>query len=127
MLRLKNMLLIDANYILRYLLNDNEQQAEEARKIIETENVEILIEVLAEVMYVLEGVYEIERNKACEGIIKLINYNNVSIKNEKVVKSALKIYSNKKIDFIDTILCAYNHEENRIVKTFDKKLNKLLN
>ncbi len=74
------MLLVDANYILRYLLKDNEIQAEEARKIIENERIEILIEVLAEVLYVLEGVYKIERSVACKGIIKLIDYNNIFIR-----------------------------------------------
>ena len=101
-------------------------QAKEAKIAIENNKVEVLVEVMAEVLYVLEGVYKIERNEAYNGIIKLLDYNNVFIKNEKVVRSALKIFENKKIDFIDTILCAYNHEDNREVKTFDKKLNNML-
>ena len=46
------MRMLDANMILRYLLNDNEKMADEAERIIREGNVWITIEVLAEVVYV---------------------------------------------------------------------------
>lgn len=53
--------LIDANVILRYLLGDHPQMSEEARQII-NEGAYTLPEVIAEVVYVLKGVYKIERD-----------------------------------------------------------------
>lgn len=52
--------LIDANVILRYLLGDHPQMSKEAKKIIE-DGAFTLPEVLAEVIYVLKGVYKVER------------------------------------------------------------------
>lgn len=49
--------------ILRYLLNDNKEMADEAEKIIKKGSALVSIEVVAEVVYVLQGVYSIEREK----------------------------------------------------------------
>lgn len=48
------MVLFDTNMILRYLLNDNKEMAEQAEKYIEHEDVLVTIEVIAEVIYVLK-------------------------------------------------------------------------
>lgn len=57
------MVVLDANVILRYLLNDNEEMAREAENVIKTEVTVVPIEVIAEVGYVLKGVYSIEKIK----------------------------------------------------------------
>lgn len=59
------MVMLDTNIILRYLLNDNEQMADEAEKIIKVNTALVTIEIIAEVVYVLKRDYCIER-----GIIK---------------------------------------------------------
>ena len=56
------MIRLDANYILRYLVNDNEKMATIAEKAILTQEVFIANEVLAEVVYVLNGVYGVVRH-----------------------------------------------------------------
>lgn len=50
------MAIVDANVVLRYLLWDNEELAALSQGIIEKELIEISIEVVAEIVYVLEGV-----------------------------------------------------------------------
>ena len=57
------MVVLDANVILRYLLNDNEAMAKEAENVIKTEVTMVPIEVIAEVVYVLKGVYSVDRVK----------------------------------------------------------------
>ena len=54
------MVILDANVILRYLLNDNEEMALEAEKVIKAQNALVTIEVIAEVVYVLKRVYAID-------------------------------------------------------------------
>lgn len=54
--------LIDANVLLRHLLRDNEEQSEQARIII-AGGAYTTVEVLAEVVYVLEKVYHVPREK----------------------------------------------------------------
>ena len=60
--------LIDANVILRYLLRDHPQMSEEAKKVIE-EGAFTLPEVLAEVVYVLKGVYQVERTEIAKTLV----------------------------------------------------------
>ena len=62
------MVMFDANMILRYLLNDNEQMADKAEQYLDAGNVWVTIEVIAEVIYVLKGVYSLERDKITETI-----------------------------------------------------------
>ncbi len=52
---------IDANYILRYLLQDNQKQFQIAKDIIENHEVIFTDFILAEVIYVLEKVYTVPR------------------------------------------------------------------
>ena len=54
--------MLDTNIILRYLLNDNEQLADEAEKIVKKNAALVTIEIIAEVVYVLKRVYSIERD-----------------------------------------------------------------
>ena len=49
---------VDANVILRYLLEDDLSLAEKAAIILEREKVHVPFEVVAEVVYVMEGVYK---------------------------------------------------------------------
>ena len=51
----KNMKLVDANVILRYLLNDNQEMAQQAKAVIEG-GAYTKPEIIAEVVYVLKGV-----------------------------------------------------------------------
>ena len=62
-LRQKNIVMLDANMILRYLLNDNADMAEKAEEYINAGDVSTTIEVIAEEIYVLKGVYSLDRDK----------------------------------------------------------------
>ena len=66
------MLIVDANIVLRYLLLDNVELAEKASEIIENNNIFLPFEVVAEVVYVLEKVYQIERAEICRSIKELL-------------------------------------------------------
>lgn len=121
------MQIVDANVILRYLLQDVEELFIRATKVIEIENLYIPNEVMAEVVYVFEKVYKIERKDIKIAVIDLIEYSNIKVKNEEVIKEALTLFADRKLDFVDTLLFAYNKVESYEVITFDKKLNNVLN
>ena len=117
--------IVDANIILRYLLNDYEIFSVKSRKIIEEKTIFIPFEVCAEVVYVLEKVYSVPRDQIEQALILLINYPNISTNNNQIAKQALEIFCKENIDFVDSILVAYNHIEAYTIHSFDKKLNKL--
>ena len=121
------MQIVDANIVLRYLLNDTEEMAEEAAEILENEKVYIPTEVIAEIIYVLEKVYQVKNEEIAVSLRELFRYKNIEVADGKVVEEALRVYSSRKLDFVDTLLFAYKKVRNYHVYTFDKKLKKLLN
>lgn len=118
--------IVDANIILRYLLQDAVQFLEQARDKIENHHVFIPNEVIAEVVYVLEKVYHVERLHIFDSLQNLLSYSNITTHDKNILSHALKVYSEIKIDFVDSLLFAYSQIGGHTVFTFDKKLNKLL-
>lgn len=116
--------MLDANIILRYLLNDNEKMADEAEKIIRGGAAQVTIEVIAEVVYVLKGVYSIERDTIKSSLLDFLS--EVQTTEPEVMKLGLKTYAEHNLDFVDCILYAYNRVKGYGIKTFDKKLKQLL-
>ena len=117
------MKLIDTNAILRFLLNDIKEQHDQARDIIKAEAF-TTPEVLAEVAYVLTGVYEETRENVADSITKLLI--DVHIEHKEAVAEAIKLYYDTSLDFVDCILIGRNHVLGDDVFSFDKKLNKRL-
>lgn len=118
------MVMLDTNMILRYLLDDNEKMASVAEQIIQKGNVQVSIEIMAEVIYVLKGVYGVERQKIGEKLLDFLN--EVSATEPEILKLGIETYAKHNLDFPDCILYAYNRVKGYEIKTFDKKLNKLL-
>ena len=59
------MKIVDVNFVLRYLLNDMEAQDKEAYSILNSSSISLLNEVIAGIVYVLEKVYVVDRNRIC--------------------------------------------------------------
>lgn len=119
------MVYADANIFLRFILNDNQEMADFAEQLLTTQKVYMLHEVLAEVVYVLHGVYKNKRVVIAEKLISLLEY--VETDDKETIKQALLIYAETSLDFVDCILIAYGKTKNVQIATFDKKLkNKLI-
>lgn len=117
---------VDANVILRYLLDDDPQLAEKAAKILEQWQVHVPFEVMAEVVYVMQGVYKVSRQEISTVLTRFIMLPNVTTSSEPVLREALLIYADKGLDFVDSLLCSYSVIEGVQVETFDKKLKKII-
>lgn len=116
--------IIDANVILRYLLDDNKDMAEQAEMIIQ-EGAQTLPEIIAEVVYVLTGVYNMKREDVAICIVSILNL--VETEYHDILVYAINLFKEKNLDFVDCILIAYNHINNVQIFSFDKKLNRELN
>ena len=86
------MLRVDTNYIVRYLVNDNIEMADIAEEVFATKNVFISDEILAEVVYVLLGVYEIPKEDIADQLLALIEFENISVSDHVVFQKALEIF-----------------------------------
>ncbi len=119
------MTLLDANIILRYLLQDHETMFREAEKHIENEECLLLGEVLAEVLYVLNGYYEVPRAEITRALTALLTQPNLHPNQKReTYLEALEIFAESSLDYVDCLLCALG--KTMPVATFDKKLQKCL-
>lgn len=118
--------MLDANAICRYLLQDDEDQYQKVSDIIMHNECITKIEVLAEVVYVLEGVYNADRNDVIQSLKALCE--DIDIEDSGVLLQALAIYNTPpKLDFIDCILYGYHVTKGYDIMTFDKKLISKIN
>lgn len=120
------MITVDANVILRYLLEDVPDMTSEAQRIIEDNEVFLLNEVIAEIIYVLEHVYKIQREIITQTLIKLFQSPNIRTNEGNVLLIALDCFGKKKIDFVDSLLYAFSKIRNHQVFAFDRQLRKFI-
>ena len=122
---LKNSHMLDANAVLRFLLQDIEEQFQEVKAIVKRDRCYVTLEVMAEVCYVLEGLYQVSREDIADNFRKL-NFD-VTILNVDVFLRALEIFEKPpKLDFVDCLLYGYKMERGIDIVTFDKQLQKQL-
>ncbi len=119
----KSMVLIDANVILRYLLCDHEEMAKKARQVI-IGGAYTTTEVLAEVVYVLYGVYHAERDTIRAWLTDFID--EIMMDNKPAILFALRVFAETKLDFVDCVLIGYHRFLGTQIYTFDQKLNRML-
>ena len=115
--------LVDANVVLRYLLRDDETMSTKAEHAIRDGGY-LLPEVLAEVVYVLFGVYSVPRDELAPRLQTFVK--EVQTEYPDVLDAALEIFGTTKLDFVDCLLAAYNNNLHDKVVSFDRKLNRLL-
>jgi len=120
------MKIVDANIILRYLLNDHEELSDKATMIVEDNEVLLPNEVIAETVYVLEKVYSVKNGEISDILLELFKYKNIIVDDIEVLEEAFLLFGRRRLDFVDTLLYAYNKVKGYEVYTFDKKLKKLL-
>lgn len=114
--------LLDADAVLRYLLEDIQEQSDCVAETIEA-GAEVTVEVLAECVYVLSGVYHVSRSDIAESLGILLD--EVTCRRKRVAAAALGLYSGSSFDFVDCVLAAEVSENGREALTFDEKLQSL--
>ncbi len=117
------MVLIDANVILRYLLRDQAEQANQAAALIHA-GAWTTPGIMAEVVYVMQGLYQIPRDKIASALLLLLH--ELHMEETALLSCALDIYQKHKLDFTDCLLAARALTQGAQVFTFDKKLMKTI-
>jgi predicted nucleic-acid-binding protein len=121
------MSLVDANVVLRYLLDDHAELSPRAAEILEQQAVTLPIEAACEVVYVLQKVYEVDRNTISQRLTELVREGLVRMDKPGVFLQALAWYRQRALDIVDCLLLGYHLEEQQPIITFDDKLAKLIN
>ena len=100
--------LLDANAVLRYLLEDDPSKAGAVEKAIAA-GAEVTVEVLAACVCVLEGVYHMPRSLVAEALVLLLD--EVSCARRSVALVALELYGVSGLSFGDCVLAAEHDED----------------
>ena len=120
------MALVDANIVLRYVLNDHPQLSQQAADILEQQSVIVPVEVVCEVVFVLQKVYRVSRDEIRKKLCDLLDESLISVEKPEVFRQALQAYATTSLDMVDTLLWAYAVVEQQQVLTFDEQLRKYL-
>lgn len=120
------MSLVDANVVLRYLLDDHAELSPRAAEILEQQQVTLPIEAVCEVVYVLQKVYEVDRDTISRQLARLVTEQWVQMEKPGVFLRALECFRRRGLDFVDCLFWGYHVEEQQPIVTFDEKLHKLI-
>jgi len=115
------MILLDANVILRYLLNDNADMVKEVSDFFAKSKGFVRYEVLAEVVHVLSKLYTMPKSDISASLQAFINEPNVETESKAVLELALKTFGVINLDFVDCLLYAFRAVHGYEVFTLDKK------
>ena len=100
---------LDTNIFIRYLTDDDPEKADACEKIFrravaKEETYFTTDMVIAEIVWVLESFYKLPKNEVQDKVEKILNTPNLICPHKDLILSALILYSEKNIDYID----AYN-------------------
>jgi predicted nucleic acid-binding protein len=118
--------IVDANVILRFFVRDNEEQFLRAKAFIQRlelgkENVLMTEIVFAEVVWVLNKVYEVPRQKIADTFSKVIGYQGIRTMLEKeIFQESLRLYAKHSLDIQDVFLAVLSKNKGCPIITFDK-------
>lgn len=118
---------IDTNLLVRYLINDDQEKAEAVDNLLDKAmkgEVRIVVPsvVIAELVWVLESFYQMKADTILELVEAIVNTTGLDVTDKLTVISALRLYKNRNIDFIDAWIIEFAKERGiKTIYTFDKK------
>jgi predicted nucleic-acid-binding protein len=118
---------IDTNLLVRYLINDDQKKAAAVDNLLDKAikgELRIVVPsvVIAELVWVLESFYQLEADAILELVEAIVNTSGLDVTDKSTVISALRLYRNRNIDFIDAWIIEFAKERGiKTIYTFDKK------
>lgn len=103
--------LLDTNVIIRFLISDKSIKYKKLYRFFESlEQGEIQVElkliVLFQVIFVLKSFYNVPKIDIAEGMLDLLEYKGISIKEKKTVRRTLELWRDKNLEIVDCYLVA---------------------
>lgn len=116
---------IDTNVLARYILQDDERQANIANNFLESLNAHkqgvITCIILVELVWLLKQGYKQRKEMIVQVLSMLLTIDTLNIENKEQVLNALDIYKSSSADFSDALIAMLNHDSGCVFTvTFDK-------
>lgn len=118
---------VDTNIFVRHLTGDPPEQARRATAVLESDEPLLLTDLIAaEVVYVLESVYEAPREQVAISLRSIVVFDGVVSADPLLLLRAIEIYEVDRLDFADAYLiaAAESHGINRVL-SFDRSIDRM--
>jgi predicted nucleic acid-binding protein len=118
---------LDTNVLIRHLTGDPPAQARRATAFLERADQLLLPDlIVAEVVYVLESFYEVERPRVAELARAIVGFPAVAVGDEPLLLRALEVYEVERLDFAEAYLVA-SAEASGVgaIASFDRTIDRL--
>ena len=118
---------LDTNVLVRYLLRDDQEQAEQAKMVIDQalasgKSVTVCLLTILETEWVLRSCAALDKKAITTTFRMLLETHNLNIEHEETLEKALFFYENHSADFADCLMAAhYTSIGCSSMLTFDRK------
>jgi len=118
---------VDSNVLVRHLTGDPPDQAKRATALLRDAEELILVDlVVAEVVYVLESLYAVERERVAELVRAIVGFPPVVVPERLLLLRSLEIYEQHRIHFAESYLAACAEATGvGVVATFDRAIDRV--
>ena len=122
--------LLHTNVIIRFLISDKSIKYKKLYRFFESlEQEEIQVElkliVLFQVIFVLKSFYNVPKIDIAEGMLDLLEYKGISIKEKKTVRRTLELWRDKNLEIVDCYLVASLESNPRnLLYSYDRDFDK---
>jgi len=118
---------LDTNVLIRHLTGDPPDQARRATAFLERAE-ELLVPdlIVAEVVYVLESFYEVERQRVAELVRAIIGFRAIAVVDQPLLLRALEVYEVDRLHFAEAYLVASAEASGvRTIASFDREIDRV--
>lgn len=118
---------LDTNVLIRHLTGDPPAQARRATAFLERAEELLLSDLIAaEVVYVLESFYDVERQRVAELVRAIVGFPAVVVVDEPLLLRALEVYEVERLDFAEAYLVACAEASGvETIASFDREIDRL--
>lgn len=124
------MIFLDANVILRFVLDDNLALSPKAKAIFEVINqgkTKVFISSMAafEVIFTLERTHNLPKSEIRQKFLEIIKPENVNVDRQDIIEEALDFYEEKNVSFADAYQAALMFKKKvKKIYSFDKHFDR---
>lgn len=121
---------VDANVLIRFLTGEPTEMSDKAERLLEmaqrdTLTLRVHPVVVAETVWVLQSFYGRTRAEIASVLVPLLTEHGLKVEGAGMVVRALRIMSEKNVDFVDALLAETASSRDKGIASFDSDFRKL--
>ncbi len=124
------MALLDTNVLIRFLTSDKTEKFRGVYALFESLEqgdlrVELKLIVLFQVVFVLKSFYSVPREDIAAGMLGVLEYKGIIVKEKKIVRRTIELWRDSKLDIVDCYLVAcLEGDRQNILYSYDRDFDK---